>query len=201
MLAPVGTELRKALLDGYPSNAASPNLFGMDLLKEFIDYGFELFQDGPGTNKPVPISFFAGDVFDKKSPLEDLTGQFNYIFISAVFHLFDEATQRALAERLLDILDIPNQENNDAQAMSRECIIFGMHQGKEKEEMIEDRFSQNRYGHSPASWIRMWEDVLVKRFGAERMSSHVQLDARLGKSITFHGSVYLEMVWSVRIVI
>ena len=193
----VGTDIRKCLLDGYPSDSSSPNLIGFDLRKDFIDCGRDLFRDGPTSERPVPITFYNGDIFDKNSALNKVTGKVNYIFISAVFHLFDKETQMNLAERLLDILDISNEASS--QRVNREYIIFGMHDGREEEQVIVDVFGSTRYGHSPTSWKRMWEELIGKRYGAEKVRLHVKVEARLGDRIPVMGFVYEEMIWSIRI--
>jgi len=196
----VGTELRKLVLDGYPSDPSSPNLIGFDLHQDYIDCGFNLFQDGPTSDKPAPITFYEGDIFDKGSSLVKVTGKVNYIFIADVFHLFDKASQLVMAERLLDVLDISNQ--TDVQRVNREFIIFGMHEGREEEQVIVDIFGSTRYGHSPASWIEMWEGVIGRRlgYGAEEVKSRVKLEACLGVPVPLIGTTtYQEMIWSVRI--
>jgi hypothetical protein len=170
--------------------------FWLDLRKEFIECGYELFQDGPTSNKPCPITFFAGDVLDKES-LSDMKGRVNYIYTAGVFHLFDKETQLKLAERLLDILDIPSQ--TVALTVNRVCIIFGMHEGREEEQVIKDRYGETRYGHSPISWNRMWEEVIGRRYGDEKVKSHVKLDAHLNDPIKVREMVFLPLVWNVQI--
>lgn len=53
-----------------------------------------------------------------------------YIYVSALFHLFDEKTQRAVAERIANLLRVPTGGSiGDAPVAG--CILFGRHQGLE----------------------------------------------------------------------
>lgn len=139
----MGSDVRKLALDGYPAN----HIVGCDLSPTYISLGRELYQDFDET---CPIQFITGDIFDL--PLEDsatmqeyinlseitalsqLRSRVKYIYVGAVFHLFDEPAQLALARRL-------------ARLISREkgTIIFGRHQGLENPSSIDDRFGFTRY--------------------------------------------------------
>jgi hypothetical protein len=162
-------------MDGYPSDSSSPNLIGLDLRRELIECGYEFFRDGPNSDNPVPIRFYTGDILEKETTLPDIKGKVNYIYTAAVSHLFDKVTQLVLADRLLDILDIPSA--TVAQTVHSEYIIFGEHEGRAEEQVIKDRYGNTRYGHSPTSWNGMWEGVISRRYGVERLKSHVKLEA------------------------
>jgi len=198
----MGTELRMLLVDGYPSDPLAPNLIGCDLRIEFIQLGHELYQDGP-TAKPVAISFYEANIFDEASALKSLEGKLNYIYTAAVFHLFDEATQFKMAERLLDTLAPPERARNDARG--REYIMFGMHDGREQEQVLKDRFGSKRYAHSPKSWTKMWNDILIKRYGEDWVKSNVKQEAAMGQVYRFLDKPdypeYHDFQWSVRITV
>lgn len=130
----MGTDVRKLVHDGYPAS----NVLGCDLRQEFIDYGYELYSD----KDKCAIRFFANDIFELPYPtsntragetlsLASLTGQLTHIYTGALFHLFDEPTQYALALRLTTLL------KRDSGA-----IIFGRHQGLETEGLIDDHMKR-----------------------------------------------------------
>jgi len=203
----VGTELRSALYDGYPSDQLAPNLIGCDLRTEFIQYGHELYQDGPTSDKPAAIAFFQSDLFDEGSALASMKGKINYIHTAAVFHLFDKSTQQEMAERLLDLLNVPERADNEAgfKARGGEYIMFGSHDGREQEQVLKDRYGDTRYAHSPTSWIKMWNAILVKKYGEEWVKLRVKQDAYLGKVYEFPEKpdypTYRDLVWSVHITV
>ena len=63
--------------------------------------------------------------------LTQLRGKLTHIYAGALFHLFDEAVQRALAFRLALLL------KRDTGA-----VIFGRHQGLEEAGMIDDHLAR-----------------------------------------------------------
>jgi len=200
----LGTELRRLLFDGYPSDPSSPNLIGCDLREEFIQCGYELYQDGPTSDKPVPITFFQSDLFDEQATLFSMKGKVDYIYTALVFHLFDESTQSKMADRMLDLLDLPERAGDEAGG--RECIVFGMHEGREQEQPLVNRHGGMRYAHSPKSWIKMWVDVLTKRYGEEWVSTKVTQEAFITgpHKVKVDDPVdpfYYDLRWSVRIAI
>lgn len=135
----MGTDLRKAVLDGFPSHRA----VGVDLFHEFLDLGHQLWQDVSSCS----IKFIPGDVFtlpaaapipttvdfdlSKISKLADLIGSVKYLFTGSVFHLFDEAKQAEMARKLVSLL---------ARGSRPGSVIFGRHMGlEEKGEVISSR--------------------------------------------------------------
>lgn len=130
----MGTDVRKLVADGYPAS----NVIGCDLRQEFLDCGYELFQDAGSCG----IHFFEDDIFQLKLPqpeaatstdqplkrvnqLGQLVGRITHFYTGALFHLFNEYTQYAVALRV-------------AALMKRDpgAIIFGRHQALEEPGMI-----------------------------------------------------------------
>lgn len=143
----MGTDVHKLVQDGFPAS----QVVGCDLRPEFIDAGYTLFGD----RLTCAISFFADDIFEldpdlnssRTKPasislrdaavLNDLQGRMTFIYTGALFHLFVEETQRALAVRLTSLLRIPlGATLGDAPVA--ECVIFGRHQGREIAGSFED---------------------------------------------------------------
>lgn len=131
----MGSDVRKLVKDGYPAS----HVIGCDLRQEFIDYGYELYGD----REQCQIMFFADDIFEIPYPptlsssvsestgLAALAGQLNHIYTGALFHLFDQATQYALALRLTTLLK-----------RKPGAVVFGRHQGLEKEGLIDDHMKR-----------------------------------------------------------
>ncbi|KAF8626571.1 hypothetical protein AX15_004796 [Amanita polypyramis BW_CC] len=165
----LGHELRKIAADGWPAG----NMVGFDLVKEFWDYGHELFRDTPET---FPASFVAGDIFDPAmiaprtpfytsteliqtrpdlKPLVSLThlqGHASVVSCSAFFHLFDEAKQLQVARQIATLLSpLPGS------------IIIGGHVGyRVKGTRTSHVRNREVFCHSPESWKELWEEVFKK---------------------------------------
>lgn len=137
----MGTDVRKLVWDGYPAN----NVMGCDLRQEFIDYGYKLYQD----KDSCAIHFFPSDIFDVPYPfpadqaptsvdvanvkdLSQLHGAVTHCYTGALFHLFDEPTQYALALRVATLLKrVPG------------AVVFGRHQGLPEAGMIDDHLGRS----------------------------------------------------------
>lgn len=130
----VGTDVRNLVQDGYPAS----QVLGTDLRREYIDTGLnDLYRDAD----TCPIHFFSSDIFEvpllssaksttplhKITKLEQLVERVNHIYTGALFHLFDERTQFAIALRVGTLL---NRKEGG--------VIFGRHQGREAEGVIPD---------------------------------------------------------------
>lgn len=134
----MGSDVRKIVADGYPA----ANVLGVDLRQEFLDLGYKLY--GPSRD----IRFFTSDIFEvpypspqdvpvddtplsKATSLSQLRGRITHFYTGALFHLFDEPTQYALALRVAELL-------------KREpgAVVFGRHQGLQKAGMIDDHLGR-----------------------------------------------------------
>lgn len=174
----VGTDVRKLVLDGYPPH----KVLASDLREAYISYGHELFADSPTT---CPIHFFTSDIFDipvnnapssskaevKPAEVEalwQLAKKVDHLYAGALFHLFDEATQYAIAIRVAMLLK-----------RHKGSVVFGRHNGLEKEGLIADHMDRVRYAHSPESWKRMWGKVFAEVEGVEFAERRVVVEAEL----------------------
>ncbi|KAI8380583.1 S-adenosyl-L-methionine-dependent methyltransferase [Choanephora cucurbitarum] len=77
-----GTDLRKLLIDGYPSNF----LMGMDIQQSYIECGYKLFRDSP---KTCPIQFIVNDLFSIDESYS-LCHTISIVHAGSVFHLFQD---------------------------------------------------------------------------------------------------------------
>ena len=153
----MGTDVRKLVRDGYPA----ANVLGCDLRLEYIELGHALFGDTPASS---PIRFFTANVFDLpvESPrsgtsttaaagdlgpgagtavtdLAQLRGALTHVYTGALFHLFNEDAQRALALRLAVLL---RREPG--------AVVFGRHQGLEEAGVIDDHLGRYVRAHARA---------------------------------------------------
>ena len=135
----MGTDVRKLVADGYPA----ARVLGCDLRQSFIDFGHELFRD----RDTCGIHFFPSDIFEVPYPsngvpvpsvdvaavsdLAQLCGAVTHFYTGALFHLFDEQTQYALALRVATLLK-----------RAPGTIVFGRHQGLPEAGMINDHMDR-----------------------------------------------------------
>lgn len=168
----MGTDLRKLLQDGYPANRSPPNVYGCDILLDFITEGYKLYRDGPGRPSSTPIKFFADDIFNVplnvdgvttvRSGLNNLRGKVDIIYAGALFHVFDQKKQFGLAQRIVALINA----NYSAERRNSEIIIFGRHIGSQEPTKIRrPRKFAGSFDHSPSTWKELWETVLVQAFG------------------------------------
>ncbi|TCD65128.1 Mitochondrial ATPase complex subunit atp10 [Steccherinum ochraceum] len=173
----MGTDVRKLAFDGYPAT----NIIAFDLRQEFIDLGFKLYHD----RETSKIRFFPGDIFtvspgtvdvkpvefSKATKLTQLKSRVNHFYLGALFHLYDEETQYAIALAVATLLK-----------HEKGSIVFGWHQGQEREGMLDDekfQYLKHRYGHSPASWAKMWKRAFTQVASAEFAETRVAVGAEL----------------------
>ncbi|KAA1472575.1 hypothetical protein DENSPDRAFT_838894 [Dentipellis sp. KUC8613] len=200
----MGTDVRKLVYDGFLAS----QVVGCDLRPEFIAAGHKLYSDAANSS----IHFFAGDMFahplpalpragvqpsttplSEVSSLVELTGRVTHIYTGALFHLWDESSQLALALRLACLLRrIPG------------ATIFGRHQALEQAGMIDDHMERRRYGHSPASWGLLWRKVFKEVDGDQFNEDSVIVEAELSDALNRpdlfpRNNNPLMMYWSVRL--
>ncbi|KZV98042.1 hypothetical protein EXIGLDRAFT_333064 [Exidia glandulosa HHB12029] len=195
----MGTDVRKLAADGYPSS----RILGCDLRQIFLDLGHKLYRDSESGT--CPIHFFTSDIFAVQVPLDlksdpgplkisdvqdlsQLAGRVRHIYTGALFHLFDEETQKAIALRL-------------ALLLMREpgSVIFGRHQGLRDAGYIDDHLGRLRYGHSPLSWPAMWRTVFEEVAPQSQLTLEIQAELAGGPQGLVQ-PMQGQLVWSVKIV-
>lgn len=158
-LLKVGSDVRKLAMDGYPAN----RIIGCDIRQTYIDLGHRLFTDKP---ESLSIRFIVDDILSLSinpptahsaapsteipaarltnnasvSSLENTRNQMRFIYAGALFHLFDESTQFAIAVRLIRLLRLHYHKVGEVR--ERKMIIFGRHQGLEQEGLIKDHMGR-----------------------------------------------------------
>jgi SAM-dependent methyltransferase len=97
-----GTDIRQLILDEYPETS----IVGVDLYRQFIDIGYDLFQDKNTLN----VKFLTGNIFDDHflSPSSDIVAsatldqykhQVTYLNAGSVLHLFNGEQIRSFIQR------------------------------------------------------------------------------------------------------
>ncbi|KAI0344097.1 hypothetical protein BDW22DRAFT_1128383 [Trametopsis cervina] len=202
----VGNDLRKVILDGFPSS----QVIGSDLHPDFWEIGHTLFRSTP---ESFPTKFVPGDVFDPtfleprhivtsvpdgpQPDLESLTtltplvGRVSVIHTSAFFHLFNEERQEELA-RLVGSLLSPEPGS----------IICGAHAGQPQKGLRSEAWQAGQksedirlFCHSPESWKELWEKIFgVGKVEVSAMLKEIERrDLEKGEDV----KVYF-LVWSVK---
>ncbi|KAM3068852.1 hypothetical protein ACMFMG_011014 [Clarireedia jacksonii] len=134
-----GQDLRKAAYD----SGSSSNLYGADLEGQFIELGYELFQD-KGNFKG---KFATGSIFDD-SFMADCDAKFDMIYLGSFLHLFTAEQQRVIARKLNRMLK-PKEGS----------MIFGRNLGAEQGgEYHMKKLGWDLYRHSNETIRRLWED-------------------------------------------
>ncbi|KAJ9639269.1 hypothetical protein H2204_003880 [Knufia peltigerae] len=144
----LGQDVRKLIHDG----ADRERVRGADLKPEFIEMGYELFND-PDTLPRQKHFVSPADVFDQ-SPSANLAvcdGKVGILHASAVFHLFDLPGQKRMARRCLKLLD---------QRRGRVLLCGAQVGNVDPGEAPRVTTKGTRYRHDGDSWRRMWEEVV-----------------------------------------
>ncbi|KAH0490041.1 hypothetical protein TgHK011_001526 [Trichoderma gracile] len=138
-----GQEIRQLIHDGAPSI----NTYGSDLWGEYLSMSYELFKD----EDRLQITLIAADIFDDSSPLIELTGKLNIIYVGDFFHLFSLEEQEQIAVRIIQLL-----------APQPDSLIIGRQSGGEvagEHTKAGDTSGRKHYQHSPQSWKQLWHRV------------------------------------------
>jgi hypothetical protein len=140
-----GQEIRRLISDGVPAEYT----YGSDLRREFVDLGYDLFQDRDREGEK--INFLTANIFDDDSSLNELNGKISIVYTGSFFHLFNWSEQFDVAKRIVTILKpepgvllCGRQVGNTSPG---EYAAGGY--GGEK----------SRYRHDPKSWADFWDEV------------------------------------------
>ncbi|KUI64805.1 hypothetical protein VM1G_01245 [Cytospora mali] len=156
----LGQDLRKLVADGVPSE----NLYGAELLGDFIQLGYDLFRD----KDTLKTQFMQADVLDPNSPLQSLKGAIDFIHLGMILHVFSWEEQREVLETCIRILKpragtlIVGQAVGHAEGMSSP----GGHAGGYS------------FKHSDESFRRLWKEI-SERTGIQ-FDCRAALDEGLG---------------------
>ncbi|KAF2867678.1 hypothetical protein BDV95DRAFT_172554 [Massariosphaeria phaeospora] len=146
----VGQDIRKLVYDGAPSE----NTYGVDLMNDFMEIGYDLFLD----KATLKTTFMAADVFEKDSELNRLDGEIDIVHAASFFHLFGWEGQLQAAKRMVSLVK-PKPGS----------LIVGRHIGN-----INPGEEASKFMHDADSFALLWKQV------GEETATSWEVDARLG---------------------
>jgi SAM-dependent methyltransferase len=134
-------DVRRLVADGVDSKQC----YGLDLRLDFLQLGYELFND----HETLHSHFIEADVFSDSSAIKDLYGKIDIVDASSFFHLFNLEQQKAVARSVIKILR-PNKDS----------LVVGRQVGNQQPDEYPRRDGRGtRYRHDIASWRKMWDEV------------------------------------------
>ena len=141
-----GQDIRRLVADGVPDE----KLYGADLRLEFLELGYELFQD----KGSLKAHFLEGDIFEEDDEAEGgkelskLNGKIDIIYAAAFLHLFDWEEQVRAGTRMVRL-------------MTENSLVFGWQLGTTKpgSRARHSDKSRTRYDHDPDSFQKLWDVI------------------------------------------
>lgn len=152
-------DIRKLVHDGAPAD----NLWGAELMPEFIELGYDLFNDRDN----LGAHFLTANIFDKQSALEQLTNQIDIIHIGLFLHLFDWEGQKEACIAIVNLLKA-----------ERGVIVLGQQVGSLQPSQVPKSSGSQMFKHDPISFAKLWKEV-GEATGTE-WEVRASLDAGLG---------------------
>lgn len=92
----LGQDLRALVRDGAPAD----NLVGLDLMHEYIDLGYELFQD----RGKLSSTFIVQDFFEDTPEIDNLARKAKIMNSGYFMHLWTWGTQLNVAKRMMQLV-------------------------------------------------------------------------------------------------
>ena len=143
-----GQEIRRLVADGAPGE----NLYGADLRLEYLDLGYDLFQD----RESLKAHFLEGDIFEEDNTAEGgkelskLDGKVDIIYAQYFLHLWDWEEQVRAGTRMVRLM-----------TAKRDSVIFGTQVGSTKPGVYPGRDDKNRtrYNHDADSFQKLWDAI------------------------------------------
>ena len=142
-----GQDIRRLVADGVPHE----NLYGADLRLEFLELGYELFQD----KGRLKAHFLEADVFEVDDEAEGgkelrkLDGTIDIIHAASFLHLFAWEEQVQAGMRMVRL-------------MTKNSLVLGRQAGT----MKPGEYARSRYVHDPDSLQKLW-DVIGEKTGTK----------------------------------
>ncbi len=143
----MGQTMRAVIHDGVPTS----RVYGLDVNDEFIEVGYDLFQD----RDRIASQFVIGDILSPSAStdfaLSKVRNRMDYIWAGSVIHLFDYEGQVRLSKRIVEIL-LRGKKGN---------VIFGRQVGHiNPGEMAHNAVvSATMYRHDERTWRELWDKV------------------------------------------
>lgn len=164
-----GQDVRKMVYDGAPAE----NVTGTELEPQFIDYGYELFND----REKLESKFVACDFFSETPDLKEHS--FDIIQAASFFHLFTWDENMEAMSKAIGLLK-PKAGS----------MIFGRQTGVEEpgEMKVPGLRSGAMYRHNPESFKRLVANV------GEKTSTKLQVEVEVDKNKRWDGDDKMRMI-------
>lgn len=124
----------------------------MDIDKDFISLGYELFQD----RDRFQAQFVVGDALNSSPSLEPLDGQFDIIHASSFLHLFGWDEQVRIGARLVRFFKPETKEA--AMIVGRQVGAYEAPSLQVWREQLAEGTVKN-YRHDLKSWQLLWDEI------------------------------------------
>ena len=159
----VAQTLRQLVFEG---GIPSENLIGMDLRKDFVELGFELFGD----RERWRGEFVVGDILDEGDGcVRGLEGRVDVVHAASFFHLFGWHDQVAVGVRIVSFF----------KKKAKNPLVLGRQVGEENPWELEEYKALGdknaRYHHNEESMQRLWDVI------GERTGTRWRVEAEMGK--------------------
>jgi len=137
-----GQEVRKLVADGAPAG----NVWGSDLMGEFVELGYDLFLD----RETLGSRFVVGDVFDQGSDLGQLRGKMDMVYAGSFFHLFGWEGQVQASKEVVRLLK-----------PKKGSMIVGRQVGSTNPSVKEHKTNPTgeMYRHNVESLQKQWREI------------------------------------------
>jgi hypothetical protein len=133
-------DIRKLVHDGAPAD----RLWGAELLSDFIDLGYDLFND----RDRLGAKFLTADIFDAEGPLSKLSNNFEFIHIGLFLHLFDWEGQKKACVAIVELLK--NEKG---------VLVLGQQVGSLTPGQVPKSSGSSMFKHNATTFEKMWKEV------------------------------------------
>ena len=133
-------DIRKLVHDGAPAD----HLWGVELLPDFIELGYELFND----RASLGAHFLTADIFDAEGPLKQLRDSLDVVHASLFLHLFDWEGQKKACEVIIGLLK-----------SEPGVLVLGQQVGSLTPGQVPKSSGSRMFKHDATTFEKMWKEV------------------------------------------
>jgi hypothetical protein len=126
--------------DGAPAD----RLWGAELLPDFINLGYELFDD----KDRLTAHFLTADIFDTDGPLSTMKNTFDFIHIGLFLHLFDWEGQKKACETIVGLLK-----------SEKGVMVLGQQVGSLQPGQVPKSSGSQMFKHDATTFEKMWKEI------------------------------------------
>ena len=134
-----GQDIRKLVHDGAPS----ANTWGIELAGEFVDLGYELFND----RATLETHMLKSGLLDE-TLVDQLTNKVDVVYVGLFLHLFDGEGQKAACQKIVQLLK--NEKG---------ALILGQQIGSVTPCQVPKGVGSNMFKHNTESFEKLWQEV------------------------------------------